>query len=176
MRWGTETVCPERCWLPHPWRHYKARLNGALSTWIICRWPCSLQRTWTIWPLRVLSNSNVFTAVEVKTVLDEGAWCKAPSENKKKMHFFSCCFATSIIAQSQHSRRPPVCSAVISETQNLSFWARLKQDFLLCRKKPEVPGTLDCNHNLVHSILAKVSRAHKFPVLKLCFRAKKSHL
>jgi len=36
----------------------KVRLDRPLSTWCNCRCPYSLQRHWTRWPLRVLSNSN----------------------------------------------------------------------------------------------------------------------
>ena len=36
----------------------KVRLDGALSTWWSCGFPCSLQGSWTRWPLRVPSNSN----------------------------------------------------------------------------------------------------------------------
>ena len=37
---------------------FRVRLNWALSTWLSCRCPCSLQRSWTRWPLKVPSNSN----------------------------------------------------------------------------------------------------------------------
>ena len=37
---------------------FKVRLDGALSTWWSCRCPCSVQGSWTRWPLRVPSNSN----------------------------------------------------------------------------------------------------------------------
>ena len=30
------------------------------ATWFSCRWPCSLQRSWTRWPLSVPTNSNTF--------------------------------------------------------------------------------------------------------------------
>ena len=36
----------------------KVRLDGVLSTWWICRCPCSLQGSWTRWTLRVPSDSN----------------------------------------------------------------------------------------------------------------------
>ena len=36
----------------------RVRLDGALSTWCSCRCSCSLQRSWTKWPLTVPSNSN----------------------------------------------------------------------------------------------------------------------
>ena len=36
----------------------KVRLDGALSILNCCRCPCSLQRSWTGWRLRVPSNSN----------------------------------------------------------------------------------------------------------------------
>ena len=43
------------------------RLDGALSTWWRCRCPCSLQDSWTRWPLRIPSNSN-------DSVLLKGGW------------------------------------------------------------------------------------------------------
>ena len=49
--------CPEMWWNPHPWR-LKVRLDGALSIRSSCRCPCSLQGSWTRWPLRVPSISN----------------------------------------------------------------------------------------------------------------------
>ena len=36
----------------------KVRLDGALSNLICCRCSCSLQGSWTRWPLRVPSISN----------------------------------------------------------------------------------------------------------------------
>ena len=36
----------------------QGRAGGALSTLIICRCPCSLQGSWSRWPLRVPSDSN----------------------------------------------------------------------------------------------------------------------
>ena len=36
---------------------FKIRLDGALSTWGSCGCPCSLQGSWTRWPLQVPSNS-----------------------------------------------------------------------------------------------------------------------
>lgn len=36
----------------------KVRLDGALSTWLSCRHPRSLQGSWSRWPLSVRSNSN----------------------------------------------------------------------------------------------------------------------
>ena len=35
----------------------RVRLEGALSTGLSCRCPCSLQEGWTQWPLKVPSNS-----------------------------------------------------------------------------------------------------------------------
>ena len=37
---------------------FRVRLHGALSTWSSCRCHCSLQGSWTRWPLKVLSNSK----------------------------------------------------------------------------------------------------------------------
>ena len=36
----------------------KVRMDRALSTWWSCRCPCSMQGSWTRWPLWVPSNSN----------------------------------------------------------------------------------------------------------------------
>ena len=50
--------CTERWWMPSAWRHPGPDWTGL---WVICwscRCPCSLQKSWTGWPLRVPSNSN----------------------------------------------------------------------------------------------------------------------
>jgi len=53
---------PKRCQnIPQrggPWRYLKVRLDGALSIWWSCRWPCSLPEGWTRWLLRVPCNCN----------------------------------------------------------------------------------------------------------------------
>ena len=36
----------------------KVRMEGHWAPWLSCRHPCSLQGSWTRWPLRVPSNSN----------------------------------------------------------------------------------------------------------------------
>lgn len=91
----------------------------------------------------------------------------APSENWKKSGFLFCSFATNMVAQLHLCERPPTRSLTMSQPPNLQLWGRFKPGFLLCRKKLKIPGTLDCNHGLVPSISAEVSRAPKFPVLKL---------
>jgi len=53
----------------------KVRLDRALSTWWSCRHPCTLQGSWTKWPLRVTpSNSNamVLNAEEYSICVLEG--------------------------------------------------------------------------------------------------------
>jgi len=54
----TGTGCPERCWMPHPWRHSHSGWMGPWPTWCSCRCACSMQGSWTRWPLKVPSNSN----------------------------------------------------------------------------------------------------------------------
>jgi len=56
--WSTETACLERWWTSHPWKTLKVRLDGTLSTWLGCGCSCSVQRSWSRWPLKVPSNSN----------------------------------------------------------------------------------------------------------------------
>ena len=55
-----EQVCPERWWMPHPWKHPRSGWMGLRATWSRCRCPCSLQGRWTRWPLRDSSNSNEY--------------------------------------------------------------------------------------------------------------------
>jgi len=45
-------------WMSHPWRHSRSGWTRHWATSSSCRCPCSLQGSWTRWPLRVLSNSN----------------------------------------------------------------------------------------------------------------------
>ena len=52
------TGCPERWWLPHPWRHSGSGWMGIWSPWCTCRCPWSLQGSWTSWPWKVTSNSK----------------------------------------------------------------------------------------------------------------------
>jgi len=42
----------------HPCRHLKSGWMGLWAPWCGCRCPCSLQGSWTRWPLRAPSNSN----------------------------------------------------------------------------------------------------------------------
>jgi len=56
--WSTAGGCQERCWVPHPWRHSRPGWTELWATWSSCRCPCSLQGSWTRWPLKVPSNSN----------------------------------------------------------------------------------------------------------------------
>ena len=54
---GTGTCCPERWWMHDPWKHSR---SGWMRLWAPV-WDvdvCSLQRSWTRWPLEVPSNSN----------------------------------------------------------------------------------------------------------------------
>jgi len=46
--------CPSICQYLQPY----CRLGQAPSTWWSCRCPCSVQRSWTGWPLRLLFYSN----------------------------------------------------------------------------------------------------------------------
>jgi len=56
--WGAGTGCPDMWWMPHLWRHSRSNWMGLWATWSSCRCPCSLQRSWTRWLLRVSSNSS----------------------------------------------------------------------------------------------------------------------
>ena len=53
----TGTGSLEVCWKPHPWGHSRPGLMGLWATWSSCGCPCSLQGSWTRWPLRAPSNS-----------------------------------------------------------------------------------------------------------------------
>ena len=56
--WNTGTGCPERCFMPPPWKHSRPGWTGLWATWSSWRCPCSLQGGWTRWPLKVPSNPN----------------------------------------------------------------------------------------------------------------------
>ena len=38
--WGTRSGCPERWWMPHPWRNSGSGWTGLWVTWLCCRCPC----------------------------------------------------------------------------------------------------------------------------------------
>jgi len=40
------------------WRHSRWGWTGLWATWTSCRCPCSLQESWTRWPLKVLSKTK----------------------------------------------------------------------------------------------------------------------
>ena len=42
--------------MPHPWRHSRPGWTGLWATWSSWRCPCSLQRCWARWPLKVPSS------------------------------------------------------------------------------------------------------------------------
>ena len=44
--------------MPHPRSHPSSGWTGLWAVWWSCRCPCSLQGSWTRWPLNVPSNSN----------------------------------------------------------------------------------------------------------------------
>ena len=44
--------------MPHPWRLSRPSWTRFWATWSTYGCPCSLQRSWTRWPLKVLSNSK----------------------------------------------------------------------------------------------------------------------
>ena len=110
------------------------------------------------------------------TVLDLGTRCMALPENwKNSIPVLQHC--------NWHGSTAPLLwqtlclsSNSVSDPKSEALGQTLKSGFLLCGKEPESPVTLGCNHGFVPSISAKVSRTPKFPVLKLCFGAKKSHL
>ena len=56
-------------WMPHPWRH---PWRGLWAPWCSCRCPCSLQGSWTGWPLRVPSDSNHSMLLWVVFIPHEG--------------------------------------------------------------------------------------------------------
>jgi len=46
LRWGwwnTGTGCPERWWMPHPWKHSSSGWMGLWATWSSGGCPCWLQ-------------------------------------------------------------------------------------------------------------------------------------
>jgi len=45
------------------WGHPRSGWMGLWATWSRCRYPCSLQGSWSRWPLRVPSNSNSITVL-----------------------------------------------------------------------------------------------------------------
>ena len=51
-------ICPERWWMPCPWGHSWLDWMGLWVIWCSWRCLCSLQWSWTKWPLRVSSNLN----------------------------------------------------------------------------------------------------------------------
>jgi len=52
---STGTGSPERLWMPHPWKHSRSGWMGPWATWLSFRCFCSVQQSWTRWPLRFLS-------------------------------------------------------------------------------------------------------------------------
>ena len=66
----------------------KVRLVGALSTWCSCRCPCSLQRSWTRWPLRAPSNSKHSMILWLVYVLDSR--CSRQSRHVHTQSSFYC--------------------------------------------------------------------------------------
>ena len=56
-QWSPGTGCPERCLMPHPWRHPSSGWCRLWATCLSCSCPCSMQGRWTRWPLKFPSNS-----------------------------------------------------------------------------------------------------------------------
>jgi len=50
--------CPERWWVPCPWRHSDQAGQGFEQPDVAVGVPVPLQGNWTRWPLRVPPNSN----------------------------------------------------------------------------------------------------------------------
>jgi len=45
--------------MPRPWRHARSDRTVHRATWWSCRCLCSLQESWTIWPLKSLSTQTI---------------------------------------------------------------------------------------------------------------------
>jgi len=56
--WGTGTSCAEMWGMTCPWRLSRQGWIRSLATWSSFGYPCSLQESWTRWPLKVPSNSK----------------------------------------------------------------------------------------------------------------------
>ena len=58
--WGAETGCPERLWMPCPWRCSRPGWMGPWTAWSSIRyggwWPCLQQAGWSVMILEVPSN------------------------------------------------------------------------------------------------------------------------
>ena len=54
--WGTGTGCLKMWLLPHPWTLWRWGWIRPWATWYNCTCVCSLQGSWTGWPLKVPSN------------------------------------------------------------------------------------------------------------------------
>jgi len=92
----TGTGCPERCWMPHPWRHSHSGWMGPWPTWCSCRCACSVQGSWTRWPVRVYCNSNDYMILWYMLIIVLW-WCprltsKMPIK-KLMLCFPSCAFS-----------------------------------------------------------------------------------
>ena len=58
--WGAGTGCPERLWMPHPWRCSRPAWMGAWAAWSSIKWggwwPCLWWGSWRFMILEVPSN------------------------------------------------------------------------------------------------------------------------
>lgn len=66
--WGTKTGCPEKLWMPHPWKCSNHVWMGLWATWSSWRCPCPWQAGWNHMMLKVPPNSSHSMNLWLKTI------------------------------------------------------------------------------------------------------------